>query len=137
MLNEPIEQTIIIADNDTMVRGILRSILEHPRRALLLAGDGGEAVSHAGAVQAALVLLDMRMPRLDGITACRRIRELPNYHDVPIVILTAFDGERARRDAHRAGATAFFVKPFSTQNLLRGLAPLIAIGRDAVARARA
>jgi CheY-like chemotaxis protein len=134
MLNEPVEQFIIIAENDGMVRGILRSILEQPRRLLLLASDGREAVSHAETVQAVLVLLDLRMPQLDGIAACREIRAMPHYKDVPIVILTAFDGERARRDALRAGVTAFYVKPFTTLNLLSGLTPLIAAGQDVAAR---
>lgn len=132
MLDDPIEQTIIIADNDSMVRGILRSILEQPGRALLLAGDGEEAVRHAERARATLVLLDMKMPRMDGIAACQRIRLLPTYKDVPIVILTAFDDERSRRDARRAGATSFFVKPFTTESLRRGLAPLLAMGEAAV-----
>ncbi|MDR3539045.1 MAG: response regulator [Acetobacteraceae bacterium] len=135
MLNEPIEQTIIIAENDSMVRGILRSILEQPGRALLLAADGHEAVHYAETVQATLVLLDMMMPRMGGIIACQQIRELSNYKDVPVVILTGFDSERARRDARRVGVTSFFVKPFTTDNLRRGLAPLIATGQEAITRA--
>ncbi|MBN8903641.1 MAG: hypothetical protein J0H57_21665, partial [Rhodospirillales bacterium] len=62
MLENRIEQTIIVADNDTMVRGLVRSILEQPHRAMLLASDGEEAIVHAAQVQAALVLLDLRMP---------------------------------------------------------------------------
>ncbi len=135
MLNEPIEQTIIIAENDSMVRGILRSILEQPGRALLLAADGDEAVQHAETVQATLILLDLMMPRMGGIIACQRIRELSQYKDVPIVILTGYDSERGRRDARRAGVTSFFVKPFTTDNLRRGLAPLIATGQGVIARA--
>ncbi len=134
MQYERVEQTIIIAENDSMVRGILRSILEQSGRILMLAGDGEEAVRYAETMQAVLVLLDLKMPRLDGILACQRIRELPNYREVPIVILTAFDSERSRRDARRAGASSFFVKPFTTDDLRRGLAPLIASGLDAVAR---
>ncbi|MBN8927405.1 MAG: hypothetical protein BGO51_16365 [Rhodospirillales bacterium 69-11] len=134
MLEDRIEQTVIVADNDTMVRGLIRSILEQPGRAMLLAGDGDEAIAHAAQVQAALVLLDLRMPRVDGITACRRIRELPNYREIPIAILTLFDGDRVRREARRAGATAFFAKPFTTDGLRRGLEPLIAAGQAAAAR---
>jgi CheY-like chemotaxis protein len=136
MLKDLVDQRIIIAENDSMIRGILRSILEHPRRILFLAGDGQEAVTLAGSIQAALVLLDVRMPRLDGIAACRQIREMPNGQSVPIVLLTAFDGDRVRREAHRAGATAFLVKPFTTENLLRGLTPLLAAQQEAATRVR-
>jgi CheY-like chemotaxis protein len=76
----------------------------------------------------------MRMPQLDGLEACARIREIPRYQEIPIVILTAFDGEVARRKARRIGATAFFVKPFTTEALLRSLAPLIAVGSQVTQR---
>lgn len=128
------DQSLIIADNDRNMRSILRSVLDHPRRAVFLAADGIEAVEYAQNTTADLILLDMRMPRMDGLDACARIREMSHYKNVPIVILTAFDSDLARRKAKRLGATAFFVKPFSTESLLRGLAPLLALGHDAIGR---
>jgi CheY-like chemotaxis protein len=119
------DQTIIIADNDSMMRSLLRTALEQPRRTLLQCVNGLEAVQLAEQTLATLVLLDFRMPRLDGIEACRLIRALPRYGRVPIVILTVFDEEQVKRHALRAGATAFLAKPFSTISLLRGLNPLI------------
>ena len=130
----PIDQHIIIADNDSSIRGILRSVLDHPRRALYLAANGLEAVEFAQHLNANLVLLDMRMPQLDGLEACARIRQVPRYADIPIVILTAFDNDVVRRKAQRAGATAFWVKPFTTEALLRNLAPLIQLGGDVTRR---
>ena len=133
-MQQPFDQSLIIADNDGSMRGILRSVLEHPRRVVFLAADGLEAVQYAQHTVADLVLLDMRMPRLDGLEACAQIRQLPRYKDVPIVILTAFDDERARRKAKRVGVTAFFVKPFSADSLRRGLAPLLAASDDFLRR---
>jgi CheY-like chemotaxis protein len=63
------------------------------------------------------------MPKMDGIEACRQIRELPRYRAVPIVILTVFDGEVLKRRALRAGATSFLGKPFSRTDLLRAVNP--------------
>jgi CheY-like chemotaxis protein len=134
MQQEPFDQRLIIADNDSAMRSILRSVLDYPRRALFLAANGMEAVEFAQHVHADLILLDMRMPQMDGLDACARIREMPRYQEIPIVILTAFDGENARRKAKRLGATAFFVKPFSTDSLLRSLVPLIALGNQATRR---
>jgi twitching motility two-component system response regulator PilG len=134
MQREPFDQRLIVADNDSAMRGILRSVLDHPRRALFLAANGLEAVEFAQRTPADLVLLDMRMPQLDGLEACARIREIPRYQDIPIVILTAFDGEVARRKARRLGATAFFIKPFTTDSLLRSLAPLIEVGSQVTRR---
>jgi len=70
-------------------------------------------------------LLDLRMPRMDGIEACLQIRELPRYRSVPIVILTVFDGDTLKRRALKAGATSFLAKPFSRGELLLAVNPLI------------
>ena len=125
MAIESFDQTVIVAENDSMMRGLLRTVLEYPRRTVLLCADGLEAVELATQTLATLVLLDLRMPRMDGIEACLQIRELPRYEAVPIVILTVFDGEALKRRALRAGATAFLAKPFSTSTLLQALNPLI------------
>jgi len=123
------DETVIVADNDSMMRGLLRTVLEQPKRTTLLCVDGLEAVELASQTLATLVLLDLRMPKLDGIEACQQIRALPRYATVPIAILTVFDGEGMKRRALRAGATAFLGKPFSRTALLSALDPLIAAHR--------
>ena len=87
----------------------------------MLCVDGLEAVELASQTLATLVLLDLRMPKMDGIEACQQIRALPRYATVPIVILTVFDGDGMKRRALRAGATAFLGKPFSRAVLLAAL----------------
>lgn len=119
------DETVIVADNDSMMRGLLRTALEQPRRTLLLCADGLEAVELATQTLATMVLLDLRMPRMDGIEACLQIRELPRYRSVPIVILTVFDGDTLKRRALKAGATSFLAKPFSRGELLLAVNPLI------------
>jgi len=116
---------VIVADNDSMMRGLLRTVLEQPRRTLLLCADGLEAVELAHQILATAVLLDLRMPKMDGIEACLQIRELPRYATVPIVILTVFNGGALRRQALKAGATSFLAKPFSRAELLAVVNPLI------------
>ncbi len=120
-----LDETVIVAENDSQMRGLLRSGLEQPRRTLLLCADGMEAVELASQTVATLVLLDLRMPRMGGIEACLQIRELPRYATVPIVIVTVFDGEALKRRAMLAGATAFLSKPFSFDKLHQVLNPLI------------
>ena len=134
MQTAPFDQRLIVADNDSGMRGLLRTVLDHPRRALFFAANGQEAVEVAQRTPADLILLDMRMPQLDGLEACAKIREMPRYRDIPIVILTAFDGDLARRKAKRLGATMFLTKPFTTDNLLRTLGPLIEIGTGVTRR---
>lgn len=121
MTNEIGGGDVIIADNDQIVRGILRTMLEAEGFTVLQAIDGREAIGFAACTQARFVILDYRMPRLDGLAACAEIRQLPGYADVPIVILTAFHDDEARSAAQRAGASMFFTKPFRPIDLLRAL----------------
>jgi CheY-like chemotaxis protein len=116
---------VIIADNDYIIRGILRSVLEGQNFSVLQAVDGIEAIDYATRTNAHLVILDYKMPKLDGFAACAQIRRLPGYAHVPIAVLTAFDDEATREAARQAGVTAFFAKPFKTVDLLRGIAHLM------------
>ena len=116
---------VIIADNDASVRSIVRSYLQSAGFLVLSAKDGLEAVHHAQQERVRLVILDYRMPRLNGIAACAEIRCLPGYLDVPIAILTAFDNPETRAAAERAGATAFIKKPFTGVELLVATATLL------------
>jgi two-component system chemotaxis response regulator CheY len=116
---------VIVADNDSIVRSILRSVLEDQGFTVLSAVNGIEAVDFAMRVRARLVILDYKMPRLDGFTSCAEIRELEGYADVPILILTAFDDAGVREKAERVGATRFLAKPFTPRNLLRVIAEVL------------
>jgi CheY-like chemotaxis protein len=121
----PTDETIIFAENDAQLRGVLRTALQCPGRTVLPCSNGWEAVEFASEVLADLVLLDMRMPRMDGVEACRLIRELPRYADVPIVFLTVFKDEADKRRALAAGATRFLGKPFTQATLLGAVNELL------------
>src|SRR5439155_13730481 len=101
------------------------SILENRGFVVLQAVDGLEAIDYATRTRVRLVILDYRMPRLDGFAACAQIRRLPGYADVLIAILTAFDDAATRTAAQRTGATAFIAKPFKPVDLIRGIALLL------------
>ncbi|MEJ0019231.1 MAG: response regulator [Acetobacteraceae bacterium] len=124
MLHPTRPRDVIVADNDSMIRGILRTVLEGVGFFVLQMGDGAEAVNKAARIRAQLVLLDYRMPKLDGVAACAEIRRLPDYADVPIIMLTAYDDAVARATAEAAGVTAFLTKPFRPVDLLRAIARL-------------
>jgi two-component system, chemotaxis family, chemotaxis protein CheY len=116
---------VIVADNDSIIRGILRSVLEAEGFTVLSAVNGVEAIDLAMRTRARLIILDYKMPRLDGVTSCAEIRALDGYAEVPILILTAFDDAAIRQKAERAGATAFLAKPFTPVDLLRTIARLV------------
>ena len=83
------------------------------------AGDGLEAVEVAKRERPAIVFLDVDMPRLDGIEACRRLRADSDTSKTTIVMLTAAHGDTVQAEAEEAGADLFLTKPFSPLDLLR------------------
>ena len=116
---------VIVADDDPIVRGILRARLEAIRRDVLLASDGMEAIALASQTRVGLVILDIAMPKLDGILACARIRQLPGYATTPIVMLTSNQTGRARDRASCSGATMFIEKPFDSASLMLALSKVL------------
>lgn len=119
---------VIVADDDPLIRSILKSKLEAIDQEVFLANNGLEAVALASKVEASLVILDIKMPKLDGVQACDQIRKLPGYAQTPIVMLTFEDTARAQTLASRAGATMFLVKPFGSAALMLALSRYLPIG---------
>lgn len=127
MLSDPGLKSVIVADNDLQLRSILRTLFDNAGFHVLVARDGLEALGLAKSTLARLVVLDKRMPNLDGIQACAQMRTLPGYADVPIVLLTVYDDASTRAAAIGAGATRFFTKPFRSDELMAAVAPLLGI----------
>ncbi len=108
---------ILVADDEPEMMRFLRSQLRGRYR-VDEAKDGAEALEIAAKKRHHLILLDFMMPRVDGIEATRRLREMPSHRGVPIVILTARADEESKFQALDAGATDFLTKPFSSTELL-------------------
>lgn len=112
-------RTVLVVDDDPFIRKLIATTLEDVAGfELRQAGDGEQAVALATEVAPTLVFLDVNMPRMDGVEACRRLRALPGAASATIVMLTAA-GPDAERDARAAGADLFLTKPFSPLDLLR------------------
>ncbi len=112
-------RVVLIVDDDPFIRKLIATTLEDVAGfEVRQAGDGVEALEVAAAWPPSLVFLDVHMPRLDGIGACRGLRELPGAASATIVMLTAAGQER-EREAREAGADLFLTKPFSPLDLLR------------------
>ena len=122
-------RTILIVDDDPMVRKLITATLEDVSGFRLReAGDGEEALATAVAESPAIVLLDVDMPRLDGVETCRRLRSDPVTADATIVMLTAMTDTVEQDRAVAAGADLFLTKPFSPLRLLRLVDAIGAMG---------
>ena len=128
---------VIIPDDDPMIRNVLRASLEAINLNVFVASDGLEAVALAARIQAALIILDLKMPQLNGLLACQRIRQQARNAQTPIVVLTGTLSKDAEAAAVRVGATAFFVKPFRPALFLQALSrylPLNDTAREKIRR---
>ena len=107
--------TILLVDDEDAVQKLLTYPLEHEGFRVLHARDGEEALRRFGAEHVDLVVLDLMLPKLDGLEVCRRIRR---QSDVPILMLTARDSELDRVVGLEIGADDYLVKPFSMRELV-------------------
>jgi two-component system KDP operon response regulator KdpE len=108
-------QTILIVDDEPQIRRVLRATLTAQGYTTIEAKNGVEGVETARRERPDLVLLDMNMPEMDGLTACRELR---SGSDVPILMLTVRNAERDKVRALDAGADDYVVKPFGIEELL-------------------
>ena len=111
---------VLVVDDDPFIRKLVATTLEDVAEfELFEAADGVQALEVAEREQPTIVFLDVDMPRMDGIDACRRMRANPATSQATIVILTAAHGDRIEAQAEDAGADLFLTKPFSPLDLLR------------------
>ena len=113
---------VLVVDDEPDVRGLVVDLLARDGYAVTSASDGGEALRALYEVRPDVVVLDVRMPGMDGWRMLERIRELS---DVPVLMLTARDGELDRVRGLKAGADDYVGKPFGRQELLARVEALL------------
>ena len=108
-------RSILVVDDEANLRHTIAYALRQEGYAVLTADDGEVALETFTASQPELVILDLMLPKLDGLEVCRRIRR---QSDVPILMLTARDSELDRVVGLEIGADDYLVKPFSMRELV-------------------
>ena len=125
----PRETTVILVVDDAADNVAILSLdLQQIGYRVVTATNGEEAVSVAAAIVPNLILMDISMPRLDGLGATRKIRELEPLREVPIVALTAFDTEGFKRAAYDAGVSGYLTKPINFDRMHQLIGRLLATG---------
>lgn len=111
-------KTILVADDEPYVLRSLEFILKKEGYRVLTAADGQEALDKAVEERPDLLLLDIQMPRMDGNSVCRSLRENPERKDVYIVMITAKGQEADRLQSLECGANEYITKPFSPRKVI-------------------
>ncbi|MBB5784685.1 response regulator transcription factor [Nonomuraea jabiensis] len=117
---------LLVVDDEPALREALQSSLEFEGYKVVTANDGQAALDAIAADTYDAVLLDVMMPRLDGLTACRRLRASGNH--IPVLMLTARDAVGDRVSGLDAGADDYLVKPFELDELLARVRALLRRG---------
>jgi len=111
---------VLLADDQVLIRSGFAALINSAEDLEVVgeAGDGAEAVRQAGALLPDVVLMDIRMPGVDGLTAARQITASPALSEVRVIVLTTFEADEYVVEALRAGASGFLGKSVEPDDLL-------------------
>ena len=110
--------TILAVDDSASMRQMVVFTLKGAGYDVVEAADGVQALQMAKSKKVDMVLTDVNMPNMDGITLIRQLRGLPNYKFTPILTLTTESAPEKKMEGKQAGATGWIVKPFNPTQLL-------------------
>jgi response regulator NasT len=115
MVEQTTQRRVVVAEDESLIRiDIVETLRDQGFDVVGEAGDGNKAVELAFELKPDLMVMDIKMPDLDGLSAAEKISELK----IPVVLLTAFSQQELVTRAAEVGAMAFLVKPFTPQDLL-------------------
>ena len=111
-------KTILTVDDSASMRQMVKITLSGAGYQVAEADNGADGLTKAKASPANMVVTDLNMPVMDGLTFIRELRKLPEYRGVPIIFLSTESDAGVKQQAKEAGATGWIVKPFQAEQLL-------------------
>jgi DNA-binding response OmpR family regulator len=108
---------ILIAEDEQDIRTLITFTLQFAGHDVVAFKDGQEALENAEQESPDLIMMDVRMPRMDGYTACRNMKTNPALVDIPVVFLSAKGQEAEINVGYEAGAEEYLLKPFAPDDL--------------------
>jgi two-component system chemotaxis response regulator CheY len=119
-------KTILIVDDSASVRQVVSIALKGAGYDVITGVDGKDALQKLNGQRIHLIISDVNMPNMDGITFVSEVKKLPAYKFTPIIMLTTESQEDKKKQAQAAGAKAWVTKPFQPPQMLAAVAKLIA-----------
>jgi two-component system, chemotaxis family, chemotaxis protein CheY len=117
---------IMVIDDSASLREAVRGALTDAGYEVLDAVDGNDALQRLDGRKVDLMICDVHMPGMDGIAFVKKVKRLPDYRFVPIIMLTTESSEEGKQAGQVAGARAWIVKPFRPAQILHAVSKLVA-----------
>ena len=117
---------ILVAEDEPDIRQLIKLSLEFSGYQIFEAANGIDAIEIAQKERLDLIILDVRMPRLDGYETCRRLQELESTREIPIIFLSAKGQEEEVLAGISAGAEEYIIKPFAPGTLAQKIEKVLA-----------
>ena len=111
--------SILTVDDSASVRMAMRIALTGAGYKVTEASDGSEGVAKASGTRFDMIITDLNMPRMDGLTMIRELRKMPSQSGIPIIFVTTESDESLEAQAKAAGATGWLIKPFQPDQIIR------------------
>ncbi|MBF0395207.1 MAG: response regulator [Desulfobacterales bacterium] len=118
---------ILVIDDSSTIRKMVQYSLQPKGHTMVLAEDGVDGFEKLEEEEEGfdIIILDINMPRMDGLEFLKKIQQSPSYSSIPVIILTT-EGQNADKDkAFKLGAKGYFVKPFKPNELLQGIEKIL------------
>lgn len=116
---------IVIAEDERDIRELVTFTLQFAGHQVIATSNGEEAVEATLRERPDLVIMDVRMPRMTGYEASRRLKTMPETKDIPVVFLSAKGQDAEVQEGYEAGAVAYILKPFSPDGLIQQVTKIL------------
>ncbi|MBS4687504.1 response regulator [Aeromonas sobria] len=118
-------KTILIVDDSATIRQVVGMTLKGAGYEVMEASDGKDALKKLDGKKINLIISDVNMPNMDGITFVKEAKKLASYKFTPVIMLTTESQDSKKQEGQAAGAKAWVVKPFQPEQMLAAVAKLI------------
>lgn len=117
--------TILVVDDDAMNREVMEAFLESAGYRVLLANNGKRGFEQATQHKPQLIVLDVKMPDMDGYEVCLMLKSKPETQHIPVMIVTGFNSQEDLRRSQEVGAEGFISRPFKGDDFIDNVSRLI------------